>query len=99
MLMKFGKLVELEVLQTLSGNRKVEEMRQEVRERDAKNTQELKHWEVHWLKEPVTLSGLLYTIGQKFGVCTYSKCILKEVSDQKSNKSSSIVKILYILIS
>lgn len=47
MLMKFGKLVELEVLQTLSGNRKVEEMRQEVRERDAKNTQELKHWEVH----------------------------------------------------
>ncbi|CAM4635885.1 unnamed protein product [Leuciscus chuanchicus] len=45
MLMKFGKLVELEVLQTLSGNRKVEEMRQEVRERDAKNTQELKHWE------------------------------------------------------
>lgn len=47
MLMKFGKLVELEVLQTLSGNRKVEEMRHEVRERDAKNTQELKHWEVH----------------------------------------------------
>lgn len=47
MLMKFGKLVELEVLQTLSGNRKVEEMRQEVREQDAKNTQELKHWEVH----------------------------------------------------
>lgn len=47
MLMKFGKLVELEVLQTLSGNRRVEEMRQEVRERDAKNTQELKHREVH----------------------------------------------------
>ncbi|XP_039534946.1 cilia- and flagella-associated protein 44 isoform X2 [Pimephales promelas] len=45
MLMKFGKLVELEVLQTLSGNRKVEEKRQEVRERDAKNTQELKYWE------------------------------------------------------
>ncbi|XP_067268183.1 cilia- and flagella-associated protein 44 [Chanodichthys erythropterus] len=45
MLMKFGKLVELKVLQTLSGNRKVEEMRHEVRERDAKNTQELKHWE------------------------------------------------------
>lgn len=59
MLMKFGKLVELEVLQTLSGNRKVEEMRQEVRERDAKNTQELKHWEVHLHKEPVTVWGLL----------------------------------------
>ncbi|XP_057211014.1 cilia- and flagella-associated protein 44 [Triplophysa rosa] len=45
MLMKFGKLVDLEVLQTLSGNRKLEEMRQEIREQEAKYIQELKHWE------------------------------------------------------
>ncbi|KAI2652935.1 Cilia- and flagella-associated protein 44 [Labeo rohita] len=45
MLKKFGKLVDLEVLQTLSGNRRVEEMRQEIREQDAKYTKELKHWE------------------------------------------------------
>ncbi|XP_077051647.1 cilia- and flagella-associated protein 44 [Siphateles boraxobius] len=56
MLMKFGKLVELEVLQTLSGNRKVEEMRQDVRERDAKNTQELKHWETKVTEARETLT-------------------------------------------
>lgn len=47
MLMKFGKLVDLEVLQTLSGNRRQEEMRQEIREQEAKYIQELKHWEVY----------------------------------------------------
>uniref|UniRef100_A0A671MQX7 Uncharacterized protein n=1 Tax=Sinocyclocheilus anshuiensis TaxID=1608454 RepID=A0A671MQX7_9TELE len=51
MLKKFGKLVDLEVLQTLSGNRRVEEMRQKIREQDAKYTKELKHWEA---KESLT---------------------------------------------
>uniref|UniRef100_A0A673VPT0 Cilia- and flagella-associated protein 44 n=1 Tax=Salmo trutta TaxID=8032 RepID=A0A673VPT0_SALTR len=40
MLMKFGKLVDLEALQTLSGNRNLEEMRQESRVRLAAYTQE-----------------------------------------------------------
>lgn len=46
MLKKFGQLVDLEVLQTLSGNRRVEEMRHEIRAQDTKYTKELKHWEV-----------------------------------------------------
>ncbi|XP_029614593.1 cilia- and flagella-associated protein 44 isoform X1 [Salmo trutta] len=46
MLMKFGKLVDLEALQTLSGNRNLEEMRQESRVRLAAYTQELRQWEV-----------------------------------------------------
>ncbi|CAB1323036.1 unnamed protein product [Coregonus sp. 'balchen'] len=46
MLMKFGKVVDLEALQTLSGNRNLEEMRQESRVREAAYTQELRQWEV-----------------------------------------------------
>lgn len=46
MLMKFGKLVDLEALQTLSGNKNLEEMRQESRVRLAAYTQELRQWEV-----------------------------------------------------
>ncbi|KAL2085147.1 hypothetical protein ACEWY4_018467 [Coilia grayii] len=45
MLKKFGKLVDLEALQTLSGNRNLEEMRQDSRVREATYTQELKAWE------------------------------------------------------
>ena len=46
MLIKFGKLVDLEALQTLSGNRSLEEMRQESRIREVDYIQELKAWEV-----------------------------------------------------
>ncbi|XP_017572667.1 cilia- and flagella-associated protein 44 isoform X3 [Pygocentrus nattereri] len=45
MMMKFGKLVDLEALQTLSGSRTLEEMRQESRVREAEYTQELKLWQ------------------------------------------------------
>ncbi|CDQ70160.1 unnamed protein product [Oncorhynchus mykiss] len=46
MLMKFGKLVDLEALQTLSGNRNLEEMRQDSRVREAAYTQEVRQWEM-----------------------------------------------------
>ncbi|KAL4624725.1 cilia- and flagella-associated protein 44 [Arapaima gigas] len=45
MMMKFGKLVDLEALQTLSGNRNLEEMRHEARVREATYNQELRVWE------------------------------------------------------
>ncbi|KAI4887997.1 hypothetical protein NFI96_034666, partial [Prochilodus magdalenae] len=45
MMMKFGKLVDLEALQTLSGSRTVEEMRQESRAREGEYTQELQLWQ------------------------------------------------------
>ncbi|KAM6977661.1 cilia- and flagella-associated protein 44 [Aplochiton taeniatus] len=51
MLMKFGKLVDLEALQTLSGNRTLEEMRQDSRVRESAYTQELKLWEAKVLEK------------------------------------------------
>uniref|UniRef100_A0A8C9V515 Uncharacterized protein n=1 Tax=Scleropages formosus TaxID=113540 RepID=A0A8C9V515_SCLFO len=45
MMMKFGKLVDLEALQTLSGNRNLEEMRHGARVREAAFNQEIKRWE------------------------------------------------------
>ncbi|XP_066534174.1 cilia- and flagella-associated protein 44 isoform X2 [Hoplias malabaricus] len=45
MMMKFGKLVDLEALQTLSGSSKLEEMKQDSREKEAKNLKELKLWQ------------------------------------------------------
>uniref|UniRef100_A0A8B9KLV5 Cilia- and flagella-associated protein 44 n=1 Tax=Astyanax mexicanus TaxID=7994 RepID=A0A8B9KLV5_ASTMX len=45
MMMKFGKLVDLEALQTLSGNSTLEEMRQESRVREAEYLKELKLWQ------------------------------------------------------
>ncbi|XP_056336376.1 cilia- and flagella-associated protein 44 [Danio aesculapii] len=59
MLLKFGKLVQLEVLQTLAGNRKVEEMRQEVRERDTRYTQELKHWEAEVVEAKACVTAVM----------------------------------------
>ncbi|KAG7487289.1 hypothetical protein MATL_G00021590 [Megalops atlanticus] len=44
MLAKFGRLVDLEVLQTLSGNSQLEELKQDCRAKEAANTQELKQW-------------------------------------------------------
>ncbi|XP_036376519.1 cilia- and flagella-associated protein 44 [Megalops cyprinoides] len=46
MLAKFGRLVDLEVLQTLSGNSQLEELKQDCRAKEAANTQELKRWKV-----------------------------------------------------
>lgn len=49
MMMKFGRLVDLEALQTLSGSRMLEEMRQESRVKEGEYRWELKLWQVHTL--------------------------------------------------
>ncbi len=46
MMMKFGRLVDLEALQTLSGNRRVEELKQEKCLREAAHAKEIKEWNV-----------------------------------------------------
>ncbi|XP_053530993.1 cilia- and flagella-associated protein 44 isoform X1 [Ictalurus punctatus] len=46
MFKKFGKLVDLEALQTLSGSRKLEEMKYERQVREAQNRQELRMWQM-----------------------------------------------------
>ncbi|XP_046733325.1 cilia- and flagella-associated protein 44 isoform X1 [Silurus meridionalis] len=45
MMNKFGKLVDLEALQTLSGSRGLEEMKYEKEVREAQNRQELRMWQ------------------------------------------------------
>ncbi|XP_069562406.1 cilia- and flagella-associated protein 44 [Brachyistius frenatus] len=45
MMTKFGKLVDLEALQTLSGNRSLEELQQEKFLQEAANARELKQWD------------------------------------------------------
>ncbi|XP_045922375.1 cilia- and flagella-associated protein 44 isoform X1 [Micropterus dolomieu] len=45
MMMKFGRLVDLEALQTLSGNRTLEELKQEKLLREAAYAREIKQWD------------------------------------------------------
>lgn len=46
MMAKFGRLVDLEVLQTLSGNRKLEELRQRKLLKETDHDKEIKEWDV-----------------------------------------------------
>ena len=46
MLTKFGKLVDLESLQMLSGNRRLEELKREKLLKEAAHANEIKHWDV-----------------------------------------------------
>lgn len=46
MMMKYGRLVDLEALQMLSGNRTLEELKQEKLLREAAYAKEIKEWDV-----------------------------------------------------
>lgn len=46
MMTKFGRLVDLEALQTLSGNRKLEELRQRKVLKETDHDKEIKEWDV-----------------------------------------------------
>lgn len=46
MMQKFGKQVDLETLQTLSGNRKLEELRQLKALKEAEHDKEVAEWDV-----------------------------------------------------
>lgn len=46
--MKFGRPVDLEALQTLSGNRTLEELKQEKLLKEAAYAKEIHHWDVCW---------------------------------------------------
>lgn len=46
MMAKFGKLVNLEALQMLSGSRRLEELKQEKLLKEAEYTKEIKQWDV-----------------------------------------------------
>lgn len=46
MMRKFGRLVDLEALQTLSGDRRLEELKQEKLQREAAYAKEIKQWDV-----------------------------------------------------
>lgn len=46
MMLKFGRLVNLETLQALSGNRTLEELKQQKFLRELADAKEIKHWDV-----------------------------------------------------
>lgn len=46
MMMKFGRMVDLEALQTLSGNRTLEELKQEKLLQEDAYAKEIKQWDV-----------------------------------------------------
>lgn len=48
MMTKFGRLVDLESLQTLSGNRKLEELRQLKLLQETAHNNKIKEWAVRW---------------------------------------------------
>lgn len=56
MMTKFGRLVDLEALQTLSGNRKLEELRQRKVLKETDHDKEIKEWDV---RGPVLMSYLV----------------------------------------
>lgn len=46
MMTKFGRLIDLDALQTLSGNRKLEELKQDKVLREAEYNKEIQQWDV-----------------------------------------------------
>ncbi|KAI1891221.1 hypothetical protein AGOR_G00141550 [Albula goreensis] len=75
MLDKFGRLVDLEALQTLSGNRVVEELKQDSRIKEAKHTQELKYWKTKLTESKRSLMDVSRQHTDR--ICTLN-CLLKE---------------------
>ncbi|XP_035267854.1 cilia- and flagella-associated protein 44 [Anguilla anguilla] len=75
MMAKFGRLVDLEALQTLSGNRVVEELKHDSRIKDVQHTHELKHWKVKLTEAKQTLMEVSRQHTER--VCTLT-CLLKE---------------------
>ena len=45
-MLKFGRLVDLEKLETVSVNRVAEELKEKLRKQEAGNLREMKHWDV-----------------------------------------------------
>ncbi|XP_034144335.1 cilia- and flagella-associated protein 44 isoform X2 [Esox lucius] len=90
MLMKFGKLVDLEALQTLSGNRNLEEMRQDSRVREATYTQELRQWEVKVTEARQILTELTRHHTKHLLSMNSLLCQKKELEDKLNTRQSKM---------
>ncbi|KAJ8413173.1 hypothetical protein AAFF_G00091690 [Aldrovandia affinis] len=78
MMAKFGRLVDLEALQTLSGNRVVEDLKQDSRVKEAHHTQELKYWKLKLRAAKQTLMDVSRQHTEH--LCTFND-LLKEKKD------------------
>ncbi|KAJ8375460.1 hypothetical protein SKAU_G00060400 [Synaphobranchus kaupii] len=78
MMAKFGQLVDLEALQTLSGNRVVEELKNDSKIKEAQHTNELKHCKVKLTEAKQALMEVSRKHTER--VCTLN-CLLKEKKD------------------
>ncbi|KAJ8248675.1 hypothetical protein COCON_G00233690 [Conger conger] len=78
MMAKFGRLVDLEALQTLSGNRVVEELKHDSRIKEVQHTHELKLWKV---KLTEVKQELMAVSRQHTELVCILNCLLKEKKD------------------
>lgn len=90
MMMKFGRLVDLEALQTLSGNRTLEELKQEKLLREAAYAKEIQQWDVRW---PVCVCVCAWQCSQVWAFCTSARFVLnllkmKTYLQKKKNNSN-----------
>ena len=61
-MLKFGRLVDLEKLETVSVNRVAEELKEKLREQETSNLKEINNWDVsRSLKVPKTVTDLRHT--------------------------------------
>ncbi|XP_031440333.1 cilia- and flagella-associated protein 44 [Clupea harengus] len=90
MLIKFGKLVDLEALQTLSGNRSLEEMRQESRIREVDYIQELKAWEAKLCKAREVLIEATRQHTNRLRCMNSLLCERKELEDKLNSRQKKM---------
>ncbi|XP_041923604.1 cilia- and flagella-associated protein 44 isoform X1 [Alosa sapidissima] len=90
MLRKFGKLVDLEGLQTLSGNRVLEEMRQESRIRELTYAQEVKAWEANVCKARETLTQVTRQNTERLRCLNSLLCEQKELEDKLNSRQKKM---------
>lgn len=57
-MLKFGRLVDLEKLETVSVNRVAEELKEKLREQEANNLKEIREWDVSLPHRPIPLLNL-----------------------------------------
>ncbi|XP_062376877.1 cilia- and flagella-associated protein 44 [Sardina pilchardus] len=90
MLLKFGKVVDLEALQTLSGNRVLEEMRQESRVREVTYAQEIKAWEANMCKTRETLTEVTRQNTDRLRCLNSLLCEQKELEDKLNSRQKKM---------
>ncbi|XP_063072845.1 cilia- and flagella-associated protein 44 [Engraulis encrasicolus] len=90
MMKKFGKLVDLEALQTLSGNRTLEEMRHESRIREHNYAHEIQAWEAKVCKARLALTEATRENTVRLQRMNSLLCEKKELEDKLNSRQKKM---------